>query len=401
MERVWNEWDYMSFTQDLGEYHTKRLKRYIDAMPEVYQNHRSLSSAESIIYYELKDHSGPKKFLCEPSGILSFKRGRHPTGMICDDILKDPAVKLDLSQLIKIERAFVEEIENMPSEDLHLVGTPQDQEDLFHKKSKDPAFDSKIYTAEADPTNKKALWESNPKFNWVELMKKKKANPKMYMKEFMCMPVRSMDAYISLDQINDSIKSRLKNYSFARPAYLKGRTVVGGFDIGKKTHPSHFSIFALSRKQFKCVRINKATGETTETMEYRAYQIHSKFMDGWDYIDQIDYIKSAISVFHVDKLFYDNTRSEFESAAEAGSLPAEMEPVSFTVKEKFSMATELDIAMSHGLVWLINDDRQKRQMLSVDCDLKAAETEEGHGDAFFSNGLAIKARVEASAILIS
>ena len=216
MERVWNEWDYMSFTQDLGEYHTKRLKRYIDAMPEVYQNHRSLSSAESIIYYELKDHSGPKKFLCEPSGILSFKRGRHPTGMICDDILKDPAVKLDLSQLIKIERAFVEEIENMPSEDLHLVGTPQDQEDLFHKKSKDPAFDSKIYTAESDPTNKKALWESNPKFNWVELMKKKKANPKMYMKEFMCMPVRSMDAYISLDQINDSIKSRLKNYSFAR-----------------------------------------------------------------------------------------------------------------------------------------------------------------------------------------
>lgn len=396
MERVWNEWDYMSYTQELGEYHTKRLKRYIKELPEIFEEFKSLSSAESILFYA----HGNRRFICEPSGILSFKRGRHPTGMICDDILKDPAVKLDLTQLKKIERAYIEEVENMPREELHLVGTPQDQEDLFWKKSKDPDYDYRVYTAEADPSKEKALWQGHPSFCWSELMKKKKTNFKMYMKEFMCVPVRSTDAFVSLEQLNQAIKSRLKNYDVARPPLLKKRTVVGGFDIGKKTHPSHFGIFVESRRKYKVVRIDKVTGRTTESMERKMIQVHSKFLDGWDYIDQIEYIKNAISAFQIDKMFYDNTRSEFESFAEAGKLPGAMEPLVFTAKEKFAMASEMDIVITQGLIYLINDERQKRQMLSVDCDLKAQETEEGHGDAFFSNALAVKARREASAVLV-
>lgn len=396
MERIWNEWDYMSYTADLGEYHTKRMKRYIQEMPEIFEEYKSLSDAESIIYYQ----HGKRKFICAPCGIMSFKRGRHPTGMICDDILKDPAVKLDLSQLKKIERAFVEEVENMPREDLHLVGTPQDQEDLFFQKQKDPKFNCKIYTAEADPTNKVALWENNPSFAWEELMKKRAANLKMYLKEYMCMPVRATDAFISLDQMNALICSRLKNYPLTKPPIIRSRTVVGGFDIGKKTHPSHFAIFVQSRRKYLTRRIDKQTNKVVEKMEHRLIQVHSKFMDGWDYIDQIEYIKNAISIFKIDKLFYDNTRSEFESTDEAGNLPGEMEGVSFTVKEKFSMATEMDIAFTQKIILLLNDDRQKRQMLSVDCDLKAQETEEGHGDAFFSVGLAIKAWRDASSILV-
>lgn len=397
MERVWNEWDYMSYNEDLGMYHTKRLRRYMKSLPEIFGDFEWISDAESIIYLTFNG----RFFICEPSGILSFKRGRHPTGMICDDILKDPEAKLDLSQIEKINNIFHDQIENMPREDLHVVGTPQDQEDLITSKlPKNKKFNCKVYSAEAYPDKKRALWQSHPDFNWNELMIKKENNLKSYMKEFLCLPVRSTDAFIDSDQFNKVISSRLKNYMVGKPPLLKKRNVVGGYDIGKKSHPSHFSVYVESRRKYKVVRINKETGKTTESKEKRLFQIHSKFLDRVDYIEQIDYIKSAISVFKIDKLFYDNTRSEFESADEAGNLPSEMEPLVFTRKEKFSLAAELDICITQGTIFLINDERQKRQMLSVDSDLNAPSTNEGHGDSFFSNAMAVKASREANAILV-
>lgn len=45
---------------------------------------------------------------------------------------------------------------------------------------------------------------------------------------------------------------------------------------------------------------------------------------------------------------------------------------------------------SPGII-LLNDPRQLNQMTVVDKQLKAATTVEGHGDAFWSNGLAVKA----------
>jgi hypothetical protein len=68
-----------------------------------------------------------------------------------------------------------------------------------------------------------------------------------------------------------------------------------------------------------------------------------------------------------------------------------MEGITFTSKSKFSMATELDKLITNEALELLPDDRQKRQILSVDCDLKAPETDEGHGDAFFSLALAVLA----------
>ena len=396
MERVWNEWDYMSYNEDLGMYHTKRLKRYMLHLPEIFDGYNWLSKAESIIYLE----RGGRHFLCEPCGILSFKRGRHPTGMGCDDILKDPEAKLDLTQIEKITTIFHDQVINMPREDLHVVGTPQDQEDLFSKLAKNKKFNFKVYSAEAYPDKKKALWETHPDFNWVELMIKKANNIKSYMKEFLCLPVRSTDAFVSSEQYNKVVSSRLKNYDIARGPVLKRRNVVGGFDIGKKSHPSHFAIFVESRRKYKVVRINAKDGKKIETMEKRLFQIHSRFLDGWDYIDQVDYIKNAISVFKIGKIIYDNTRAEFESIDEAGNLPSEMKAVTFTSKEKFALAGEMDVALTQVGVKLINDDRQRRQIMSVDNDLKAPETDEGHGDAFWSIAMAIKAHRESNEILV-
>jgi hypothetical protein len=112
-------------------------------------------------------------------------------------------------------------------------------------------------------------------------------------------------------------------------------------------------------------------------------------MDGWDYKDQIEYLTEMMLVFKVQRLLYDNTRAEFENAYERGELPDGMEGVVFTAKNKFTMATNLDILLSERRIYFLKDDRQKRQILSVDSALQAPETDEGHGDAFFSICLAI------------
>jgi len=366
MARYWNEWNYMSYTSDLGAYHTKRLKRYIEALPELFGDYRSLTPAESILHYEKEG----RQFVCEPEGITSFKRGKHPHGLICDDILKDPQVKLDISQLEKIKDIFFTEVEQMPTEELHLVGTPQDQEDLFAVLETKPDYDCKRYLAEVDPANQIPLWKE--KFNWEELQRRKALiGEKAYMKEFMCMPVRSGESFFTLLTLNKVINNRLKNHDVIRPIRLNEWSY-GGFDIGKKSHPSHLAVFGVNRKK-------------------KLVQIHSKWMDGWDYIRQVDYCRQAIKNFKIARLEYDNTRAEFEGFREAGDLPAEMAGVEFTSKNKFAMATAFDRLLTQGNIQLLNDPRQKRQLLNVDNDLQALETEEGHGDCFFSICLAIKA----------
>jgi len=123
-------------------------------------------------------------------------------------------------------------------------------------------------------------------------------------------------------------------------------------------------------------------------------QICSKWLDGWDYKDQKELCKAAVKNFGMNKLPFDNTRGEFESFMEAGELPSAMEPVVLTGKEEDKLASEFDKRVGKGRnpggIEFLSDERQKRQVCSVDNDLKAPETEEGHGDAFWSIALAIK-----------
>jgi len=368
MEQIWNEWIYMSYTQDLAAYHTKRLKRYIDVLPQFFGQHQNLTDSESILYYK-KDG---RHFYCEPTGVLTFQRGKHPTGMLLDDILKDPQVKLDISQLIKIEKTFLEEIEQMPKEELHLVGTPQDQEDLFSKLETLSGWNCKRYDAIVDETKGIALWENNPNFCYKALMERKaRIGDKAFMKEFRCMPVRGVEGFLNMITLDRIIKPRLKNYTLTHKPNLR-EFAYAGFDIGKKTHPSHLCVLGKDRKG-------------------RLIQLHSKWMDGWDYIDQLAYIKEIIKNFRIARLEYDDTRAEFEGFREKGELPGGMCGLAFTAKNKFTMATDLDRLITQDKIVLLNDTRQRRQLLNVDNDLKAVETDEGHGDCFFSLCLAVKA----------
>ncbi len=371
MEQKWNEWMFMSYTAESAAYHTKKIKRYIDVLPEIFEGYSNHTESESILYYQSAEG---RFFRCEPTGILTFQRGKHPNGIICDDVLRDPQVRLDISQLEKITRAFFEEVEQMPKEELHLVGTPQDQEDLLSQLETKSGYNCKRYDAIVDEEKHITLWPGL--FPWDELQARRlRIGDKAFRKEFRCHPVRGVEGFISYESLNEIIKKELINYTFSNLQELNGQKVFAGFDIGKKTHPSHLSVFVA----------HEVNGKK------KLIQIHSKFMDGWDYIDQLDYLNQAIEVFRIDKLHYDDTRAEFESARERNELPPQMAGVAFTAKTKFSMATELDKVVTNKEIELLADDRQKRQILSVDCDLHAPETSEGHGDAFFSLCLAVDA----------
>jgi hypothetical protein len=363
----YEEGEFMAYLEDLAAYHLRKLKRYIKALPECFKDYQDLTQAEGIIHYG----HGEKEFICTPSGILTFKRGRHPDWIIADDILRDPQKKLDITQLQKITTSFFEEVMSMPKYELHVFGTPQDRNDLFAQLEVQKDFFCRRYPAIISHKDKVVLWPEFFPYERLINIRDNQIGAKAFDKEYMCRPVRASEGFLQEDTIDKIIERRLKNFAIGRPLHLREYTYAG-FDIGKKTHPSHLAIFGKNRKG-------------------KLVQIHSKWMDGWEYTMQVEYIRQAIKNFKIGRLEYDDTRAEFEGFREQGGLPAEMKGVAFTAKNKFAMATAFDKLITQGSILLLDDQRQKRQLLNVDNDLNAVETEEGHGDCFFSICLAIKA----------
>jgi hypothetical protein len=366
LDGLYNEWYFMGYKEDLASHHLRDLKRYIENIPEYFDDCQNLTTADTILHYR----KNGCEFYCEPLGILSFKRGLHPKGLICDDILRDPEVKLDISQLKKIETIFREQILNMPTDELHIVGTPQDSDDLFAWLSHNESFDTRWYKAELDKCNQVPLW---PEFwNWDKLqLRKNEIGDKAYNKEFMCSPVRSEEGYFSIEDIDSIINKRLTNYACKKKAKINGYCF-GGLDIGKKRHPSHISLFS-------------------ERKDNRLVQIASIWLDRQDYTEQLSICKWLCESYRLQKFYYDDTRAELEGFRERGELPAGMKGVTFTRKEKFEMAATFEQAVRNKRILLLSDERQRRQILNVDNNLESIETDDGHGDSFWSNALAISA----------
>lgn len=373
LDRSYVEGEYMSYREDLAAYQLKKLRRYIAALPELFGDYDLFTQAEGVVRF-FKDRM---EFICEPSGILSFKRGRHPHFLIADDILRDPTTTLDLSQIQKITSIFLTEVESMPSGSLHVLGTPQDQDDLFTVLESKEVYDSSRYPAISDYAAKSVLWQE--KYPYEKLLEiKQTIGEKAFNKEYLCRPARQEEAF--LREENLITWSRLKNFDIARPPKLNKETFAG-FDIGKKTHPSHLSIFGIDRKN-------------------RLIQVASIFLDGWSYVDQLEYLREAIKKFSISQLCFDATRGEFESFDESGILPGEMLGVNFSLKQKFSMAAELDKFLTEKKIILLSEERLKRQLLSVDNNLQAPETGDGHGDCFWSICLAIEAYREGTSVRV-
>jgi len=79
---------------------------------------------------------------------------------------------------------------------------------------------------------------------------------------------------------------------------------------------------------------------------------------------------------------------------EMGDLPDEMDGVSLSGGTNDKIATKFDVYAGAERLILFPEDRQRRQVLAVSNDLEAVETDEGHGEAFWSIGLAVLAADE-------
>lgn len=359
---------YFSYKQELAAYHVGKIKKAMLEIPE-FQGVQWLSDAESVI--RCKWPGTKIRLEITPAGIKSFKRGWHPDDVLCDDILKDPTQrKLNVAELQDLAIIFYEQVLSMPKEggSLHCWGTSQDPTDLFHQNRKRRNFHCSTVPAIFSRKRHKVLWPEM--FPWERLEEiEGEIGAKAFGKEFLCRPVRGEEGYFKLMELEAIIDGSLVQADPER--FESEHRTIGGFDIGKKRNPSHLAVFL----------------DDGEVMR----QIFSKWLDGWDYTEQVEYLKFLIDKLGIEALQYDNSRAEFESYAEQGQLPECMEGVVLTGKKKFEIAALLESrvrAKPKPRIALLTDDRQRNQILAVDNDLHAPETPEGHGDSFWSCALA-------------
>jgi len=208
-------------------------------------------------------------------------------------------------------------------------------------------------------------------FNEKELKVHQKAKPKSFASEFLLEPFYSSETYFSGEDINKIVDPSLRNLpALARHKFDEHTEIFGGFDVGKKRHPSHLAIFRKTRSKVE--------------------QIHSSYLEGWNYTDQVGYLNEVAENFNMTRGYIDNTRAELEDRGLANVWV----PLSFTPKSKATMAGIMEELILGGRTSLLDDPKQNTQMMQVNNDLKATTTVAGHGDAFFSVGMALQAAYE-------
>ena len=385
------EYHYFSYQDMMAGYHISKIKDLIRNNPYYTSCIDLKPTAESVIKYSWDSRISGKGMhitTLDPHGLLSFKRGIHCDGVYVDDPLQDPDNKLILTKVEKINKIIKTQILDMPKKGgfCKIVGTPQTTTDFFFDKEMKKKFAVIVQPAEKDPVNKISLWPEH--MDWQELQDRKAIRgQKIYNQEYLCSPVYSENSFFTEDEINKVINPDLLNRSIfdiiKGPEYYD---TIGGWDLGKKRHPAHFSVF----------QVRVVNGKR------KAVQIHQAFFDNWDYAGnddeqfnpdkptQISYIKQAIKSFKIDKVFTDNTRGELTTLQERGELPGEIDLVIFTSKEKYAMATEFEKGINQEFIELQNDQRMIRQILVVTNDLQAVQTHEGHGDSFWSIAMCFK-----------
>jgi hypothetical protein len=413
---------YVSYRDDLAAHHLSIIRglisenRFFTKFKDL--NKQSVKS----LHYQL----GERRIEVLGAGIFTAVRGLHPAFVILDDILPDSTEGLATpSELQRIEKTYNGAHASLPVKggSLTIVGTPQDPRDILHsvKKRKGylwrklPAEDGCVFDIGAsdyvdfvmagvdagkigvNAVNRftdvevegesiatgwryDCLWANYDKA-WLH-EQRDAIKAKAYSREFMCQPASLSDSYFKVGDIEGIIDKSLPRCTMEYP-YIRSNpdeVIIAGMDIGKKQHPSHLSVF---RKE----------GETK-------IQICSIYLEDMDYTAQVEYVNRMIEVFGIDSLYWDNTRGELE---DRGLEPTICKPVVFSVRDskttdargKLKMATALEGEVNHRHVRLLDDDRQKSQIIQVRNDLKSASTEEGHGDAFFSWMLAVAAEIDA------
>ncbi len=372
-ERDLEAW-YFSYNTDLSSYHLKKLKLMIRRNPFFVDVHDDKTQAEGILAYQ---HNG-NTYTCNPAGLLAFKRGIHADRIYVDDPLRDPENKLAPTVIKKINRVIKTEIYPMVNKGgkCRIVGTPQTYEDFFYDTSLQNKWDVRIQDAMQDEVKRIALWPEWTSYDELEDIRKT-IGEKTFNQEYRAKPAYSEDSYISRERLLTVIDEHLEE----QRSYDGEHEVVGGLDIGKHRHPSHLAIFERWKN-----------GEGL----YVYKQLFSAWLDGMNYNNQWDYLLNIAALYNLDVLRYDNTRGEFEAFTEKAT-PEQLrifKPIIFNLKSKNAMAAGIDALVTSSRITLLNDMRQTDQVLAVTSDLHAMESELGHGDSFWSIGLATKEEKE-------
>lgn len=367
------EGHYFSFKEKMASYHIAKIKKLKADNPVFDLCEDKKTIAESIIKYTW---DGKHFHTLVPHGLLGFKRGIHGDLFYVDDPFQDPASKLVITIIAKINNILKTEILDMVKKggQLHIAGTPQTKSDFFFDDQLKKSFASLILPAIVDEKNKKTLW---PEWmDWDKLMQKKaERGEKIFNQEYMCSPVYTEEAFFKKEQILKVVDETNARKLKPSQKHQTKNNVIAGFDVGKKVHPSHLAVFEEDDRGIRTM-------------------IYQKFMDHWTYIKQAEFLYYIIDQFGIDRLYYDATRGEFESLSEQGYLHPNMVPINFTTKTKNSMAVEFEKAVEHKKILLLNHARMINQILTVDNELNAIETPEGHGDSFWSIALAFSDKTE-------
>lgn len=362
------EGHYFSYNTTLSRYHLAKIKQNIARNP-FFTNTKDLNTqSDSILDY----WNGKARVTVTPDGLLSFKRGIHADRIYIDDPLKDPENKLAPTLIHRINRIIKTEVYPMVNKggQCRIVGTPQTYDDFFFDEELRKKFATHIRDCMKDESNRIALWPEWHDFDELEQIRDV-IGEKTFNQEYRAKPAYTEDSYISRKNLLAVVDVDLVN----QREYSGEHDVVAGYDIGKHAHPAHLAVF----ERWK----NKDTGR------YHYRQLLSQWFDKWGYEAQVDHLVEIIDLFNVGILRYDNTRGEFEGFDEQGKLPRQMKPVMFNLKSKNAMAIGFETIVTGDRVTLINDKRQLDQVLAVTSDMQAFESSEGHGDSFWSIGMAL------------
>lgn len=358
----------LSNKEELASKQISDFNRYIQVNPH-YKEFQCLSSAQGIAHYRFRN----KEFKVYPAGIFSAIRSLHPNEVLATDLHSDPDrkdVTIDPVEILKATNVFKRSVIHLPKEGgkLHVEGTRMSKWDVFSYTNSSDLFKHREWKAILNDAENSILFPGM--WSYEKLAKLREDSPDDFEQEFQCVPIRSIRGYISSQDLDQVIDLNLQNLDFNADQGINDE-VRGGYDLGKKAHPSHIAVYKWDGK-----------GNKTEILSY--------WMDRTDYSYQLEIVERIIKNLKVDTLAYDNTRGELETMYEEGRLPSEMKPINFNLKTKNSMAVALGTAIRRKEVALIDDPRQTQQILNCDAELKSEQTSEGHGDSFWSNAMAIE-----------
>lgn len=364
---------YVSFKDELANYHLSNIKNCVRAN-QILSKFMIDRSPQSDINVSYK--IGAKICRVFGSGILAVKRGIHTDVLlVADDLLGNVENPMVLTELDKAKRIFQTEVTNIPNRDcpMFVFGTPIDYNDLLYSLKDNPNYKSIWLPALYPDAEHDILWEKKYDKEWLQRRKGLTSGEwRAFSTEFLLTPVMATEAFITKEEIDKVIDKTLKNHSVYMPYNKEDKHIVAGFDVGKRRHPSHLSVFVDDNND-------------------NLIMIHQSFLDGIEYNKQIEFLTTAITNFQIDKLYYDNTRSELEDR----NLPRrECMPIKFTgtgQRNQNSFAVDFAKRVETKTVSLLDDDRFISQILSLTGDLKAPDSPMGHADSFWSCALAIGA----------